>query len=177
MIDYQTTPKTADEKETLVAFLNNQRAILAWKLDGLSREDAVRPMVSSGTSLLGVVSHMATVELYWFGEIAAEGSYELTGEMAKWFGRIRERWESGEDDDAEFRVDAGETIEEIVEYYETAIGIANAIIEAQDLDHVGARDMHLRWILVHMIEETARHAGHADIVRELIDDTTGYLPD
>ena len=95
--------------------------------------------------------------------------------MAGWWQRIVDLWKSDEDPDADFRVEDDETVEQILEYYETAIGVANAIID--DLNHVGTRDMNLRWILVHMTEETARHAGHADIIRELIDGTTGYLPE
>lgn len=176
MIEFQSPPKSAEEKETLVAFLNSQRAILAWKLDGLSLEEATRPMVPSGTNLLGLVRHLACVELFWFGDVAAQGAYEVPGEMAAWWARIVELWKSEEDPDADFHVQEGETVAQILGYYETAIGVANDIIEAHDLEHIGGRERHLRWILVHMIEETARHAGHADIVRELIDDTTGYLP-
>ena len=177
MLEFESPPKEAGEKETLVAFLNSQRAILAWKVDGLSLEDAIRPMVASGTNLLGVIRHMAAVELYWFGDVAAGGDYDVPGETGAWWEQIKAAWQSGEDDDADFLVEPGETVEQVLGYYETAIGVASAVIDRLDLEDVVDGDRYLRWILVHMIEETARHAGHADIVRELIDDTTGYLPD
>jgi len=181
MLQVKSTPKRGSEKETLLGFLNNQRAILAWKASGLTLEEAGRPMVPSGTTLLGVVRHLASVELYWFGDIIADGDYEVPGEMAEWWRLLNDRWRSGEDPDADFRIEDGETVDLILEYYETAVGVANGIINRYDLDHVGKSDGRnppgsLRWVMVHMIEETARHAGHLDIIREQLDGSTGYMP-
>ncbi len=78
--------------------------------------------------MLGVIRHMACVELYWFGDIVASGDYEVPGEMAGWWQRIVDLWKSDEDPDADFRVEDDETVEQILEYYETAIGVANAMI-------------------------------------------------
>jgi hypothetical protein len=177
MLQVESTPKTAGEKETLLAFLNNQRAELAWKVRGLPLEEVKRPMVPSGTSLLGVARHMACVELYWFGDVIAGGDYEVPAELAPWWQLISEIWESGTDPDADFRILEGETVDQILGFYELAVGVANDIVARTDLDRVGSlRDVSLRWVLVHMIEETARHAGHADILREQLDGLTGYMP-
>lgn len=163
----RTTPKTGSEKETLLAFLDNNRAVMPWKLRGLSEEDARRPMVDSGTSALGIVKHLAWVEYWWF-------AFNFAGEEVDF------PW-SDDDPDADFRIEPDETIADIVALYEEAVAHSNAIIEAADLDDIAAKkgggvSRSLRWIMGHMVEETARHAGHADIVRELIDGTTGYMP-
>ena len=163
----RTTPKHGSEKETLLAFLDNNRAVMVWKLDGLSEGDARRPMVRSGTNMLGLVKHLAWVERWWF-------EYNFAGREVDF------PW-SDDDPDADFRVEDEETIADIVTLYELAVADSNQIIDRADLDDLSAvsRDgvsRSLRWIVGHMVEETARHAGHADIVRELIDDSTGYMP-
>lgn len=164
----RTTPKHGSEKETLLAFLDNNRAVMVWKLDGLSGGDARRPMVRSGTNMLGLVKHLAWVERWWF-------EYNFAGREVDF------PW-SDDDPDADFRVEDEETIADIVALYELAVADSNQIIDSADLDDLSvvSRDgvsRSLRWIVGHMVEETARHAGHADIVRELIDDNTGYMPE
>jgi uncharacterized damage-inducible protein DinB len=160
-------PYTSDEKESLHSFLDKQRDIMVWKLEGLSDEDLRRPMVPSGTNLIGLIKHLAAVEYGWFC---------LT------FGRETEPMPFEEDDeDADLRATPDESTEDLLAFYARAREAADAAISEIDLDTTGkswgsARTVSLRWVLLHMIEETARHAGHADIVRELIDNTTGYLP-
>ena len=166
-MEVRTTPKHGSEKETLAAFLDNNRAVMVWKLDGLSEQDARRPMVESGTNMLGLVKHLAWVERWWF-------EYNFAG------SEVDFPW-SDDDPDADFRVDDEETIGDIVALYEAAVADSNEIIDSAGLEDLAAvtRDgvsRSLRWIVGHMVEETARHAGHADIVRELIDDNTGYMP-
>ena len=172
MLPFQVAPTTADEMTTLQGMLDMQRSILLWKLDGVSEEDARRPLVSSGTSLLGVVKHMAWVEQWWFVEFIGGGSPDYP-------------W-SDDDPDADFRIEDGETIAGICDLYADSVSKANGVIaNAESLDVTGSlasgepdrQQRSLRWVLVHMIEETARHAGHLDIIRELIDDTTGYYPE
>lgn len=172
MLPFELAPTTTDEQTTLQAMLDMQRAIMLWKLGGVSEEDASRPLVSSGTSLLGVVKHMARVELWWFVEFIGGGSPDYPG--------------SPDDPEAEFRIEDGETIAGISKLYADSVAQADDVIaNAESLDVTGSlpsddpdrRHRSLRWVLVHMIEETARHAGHLDIVRELIDDTTGYYPE
>ncbi len=157
---------TAAEKESLQGFLDKQREVMLWKLEGLSDTDLRRPMTPSGTNLLGMVKHLAAVEYGWF---------------CSTFGRETEPLPFDEDDeDADLRVEPHETTEDIVAFYDRARAAADRVIADVDLDDTGTAwtgaAVSLRWVLLHLIEETARHAGHADIVRELIDGTTGYLP-
>ena len=110
---------------------------------------------------------MAWVERWWFCDFIGGQSPDYP-------------W-SDDDPDADFRIEPGETVDSIRDLYATAVGEANAVIDAaESLDITGKvrdRERSLRWVLVHMIEETARHAGHADIIREQIDGVTGYWPD
>jgi hypothetical protein len=164
----------SDAKSHLHRYLNTGRDSLLWKLDGLSEYDVRRPLTPTGTNLLGLVKHLASVEFGYFGETFGRPS----GEPLPWF-----------DEDAEPNADmwatADETREDIVGLYHRARTHADATIEALPLDAAGRvphwpspRDeVTLHQILVHMIAETHRHAGHADIVRELIDGTAGLRPD
>ena len=155
------------EKEVLLSFLDKQRNIFVWKLEGMSDEDLRRPMVPSGTNLLGMLKHLAGVEYGWF---------------LVHFGReVPEPLPFDDnDDEADMRVRPDETTQDILDYYARARAACDAVINELDLDAVGdkwgSRPANLRWVLLHMIEETARHCGHADIVRELIDSSVGYLP-
>ena len=117
--------------------------------------------------MLGLVKHLAWVERWWFEHVFGGKDVDFP-------------W-SDEDPDADFRVEPDETVADIVVLYEAAVATSNAIIAGADLDDTAKGDSgrgspSLRWIVGHMIEETARHAGHADIVRELVDGETGYLP-
>jgi len=151
----------ADEKTTLVLFLDYLRDRVAAKLDGLADHEAVTPGVPSGTSIGGLVKHMTGVELNWF-VWAYEGA-----DVPTWDHNAP----ATEDD----------TAEALIEAYRVAVERANAVVAAcDDLDRPGVRSLRdnvtapsMRWILVHMIEETARHAGHADILREQIDGAVG----
>jgi uncharacterized damage-inducible protein DinB len=155
--------ESTDERTMLVAFLDYLRDRMIAKLDGLDDEQVRRPMVPSGTSLLGLVKHLAVVELGWF-------VWSFQGEDFDVGPRGDDLAPAPED-----------TIEEVVKMYRSAIERAQAITSsAPDLDRKAVRSRRsghdtqsLRWILVHMIEETARHAGHADILREQIDGTIG----
>ncbi|SDM94269.1 Protein of unknown function [Streptomyces sp. cf386] len=156
-------PYAGAERETLHASLDQMRDAALWKLEGLDDEQLRRPMTPSGTSLLGLVKHLASVEYGWFVE-AFGGAVEPL-----WFDPYQ-----GED----MRADEDETTSQIVEFYGRARTAADRTITELPLDTVGRppwRDhsVTLRWVLVHMIEETARHAGHMDIVRELIDGMAG----
>jgi hypothetical protein len=156
-------PPTGDEKESLKAALDRHRAVVLWKIQGLSDEELRRPMTPSGTNLLGLVKHLAAVEYSWFC---------LT------FGRETEPLPFVEDDpEADLRVEPHETTEDIVAFYERARASADQAIGEIDLLDTGTAwdgdTVSMRWVLIHMVEETARHAGHFDIVRELIDGATG----
>ena len=157
---------SANERDMLKAVLDQQRAIMLWKLDGLGFEAATRPMTPTGTNLLGMVKHLAWVERGWFCEFIDDQKVDDPG--------------TPEDPDADFRIEPGDTIESVRALYVEAIGEADEVIEkAPSLDITGERrggPRSLRWVLAHMIEETARHAGQADIIREQIDGATGYYP-
>lgn len=158
-----------DEKAVLSHYLQRARDAMLWKLDGLSEYDIRRPMTPTGTNLLGLVKHLASVELEYFGACFGRPS----GESLPWFA-----------DDAEVNADMwaapGETREQITDLYRRAWAHADATIGALPLDARakvpwwGERgEPTLQHLLVHMIAETHRHAGHADIVREMIDGTAG----
>ncbi|MBO3747260.1 DinB family protein [Streptosporangiaceae bacterium NEAU-GS5] len=160
-------PFTGDEKESLHASLERHRDVVLWKLDGLSDEQVRRPMVPSGTNLLGLVKHLAAVEYSWFCET---------------FGRETEPLPFDDDDpDADLRVTPDETTAEVVAFYGRARAAADEVIRDLEVDTLGTAwfgdPVTLRWVLIHMIEETARHAGHMDILRELLDTTTGDHPE
>ena len=151
----------------LRSFLQQNRAVILFKLDGVDPEAAVRSPVDSGTTLLGIVKHLAWVERWWFCEFIGGQSPDYP-------------W-SEEDPDADFRVEPDDTLDSVRELYASAVAEANAVIDgAENLEVTGdgrGGERSLRWVLIHMIEETARHAGHMDIIREQVDGTLGYLPE
>lgn len=157
-------PKTAPERETLDAFMDYQRATLIHKLEGLTTEEASRRLVPSLTTLLGIVKHLAYVEAWWFQENFA--------------GRDQDYPWTDEDADADFRIEEDDTIESVLEMYRTKCEESRQTIAGASLDDVSQRAARgiprsLRWIMLHMIEETSRHLGQADILRELTDGATG----
>jgi uncharacterized damage-inducible protein DinB len=160
-------PYSGDEKQSMHVSLDRHRDVVVWKLRGLDDEQLRRPMTPSGTNLLGLVKHLASVEYGWFCET---------------FGRETEPLPFNEDDeDADMRVLPHETTEQILAFYARARAAADKVIEEVEIDGFGTAwhgaTVSMRWVLIHMIEETARHAGHMDILRELIDGTTGYHPE
>ncbi|QKW34823.1 DinB family protein [Actinomadura sp. NAK00032] len=159
----EQVPYTGGEKESLRAALDRHRDVVLWKLQGLDEEQVRRAMTPSGTSLLGLAKHLAAVEYSWFCET---------------FGRETEPLPFREDDpEADLRVEPGETTDGIVAFYGRARAASDRVIEELDLETRGTAwhgaTVTLRWVLIHMVEETARHAGHMDVVRELIDGATG----
>jgi uncharacterized damage-inducible protein DinB len=157
--------RTAGEKETLHAALARHRDVVLWKLEGLDEEQVRRPMTPSGTNLLGLVKHLASVEYSWFCSTFGRPSDAVPYDDA--------------DPEADMRAEPHETTQDLVAYYRRACAAADAVIDELDLDHVGTAwngdEVSLRWVLVHMIEDTVRHTGHMDILRELIDGTTGHI--
>jgi uncharacterized damage-inducible protein DinB len=162
-------PRKAGERETLEAFLDYYRETVLWKVSGMSDQDLRKVIVPSGWSPLGMVKHLAYVERNWF-------RVRLGGEEG-----LPVPW-TDEDPDADFRVEPEEATEDILAFYQNACGRSRSIAASISLDDLAVnwpadrppeKRPTLRWILVHMIEETARHAGHLDVVRELIDGSTG----
>jgi hypothetical protein len=161
-----------DPKETLHGYLRTSRESLLGKLDGLSEYDARRPLTPTGTNLLGLVKHVASVELGYFGEVFGRPS----GRDLPWFADDAEP-------DADLWATADEPIESVVELHRFSAAHSDATIDALPLDAPGSVPwwapepaVTLQRILVHMCVETARHAGHADILRELVDGAVGYRP-
>ena len=161
-------PFTGDEKTSLRVALDRHRDAILWKIDGLDDEQLRRVLTPSGTSLLGLVKHLAAVEYSWFCET---------------FGRETEPLPFDDDDpDADLRVEPDETTADIVAFYGRARAAADRVIDEVGLEETGTAwfgdPVTLRWVLIHLVEETARHAGHVDILRELIDGLTGdHRPD
>lgn len=155
------------EKESLHASLDRHRDIVLWKLDGLDDEQLRRPMVPSGTNLIGLVKHLASVEYMWFCGTFGRPSDEIP------FDR--------NDPNADMRAAPAESTDDIVAYYGRSRAAADAVLDELDLDATGkawsGETVSLRWVLIHMIEDTLRHAGHMDIVRELIDGQVGDYPE
>lgn len=161
----------SDPKEVLHRYLQVAREVLLWKLDGLSEYDIRRPMTPTGTNLLGLVKHVASVEAGYLGET---------------FGRPFEEPMPWYADDAEPNADmwatADESRDQIVGLYRRVWAHSDETISALSLDETGRvpwwpeerAEVSLHQILIHMIAETHRHAGHTDIVRELIDGRVGF---
>jgi uncharacterized damage-inducible protein DinB len=160
----------SDAKADLHRYLQAAREALLWKLEGISEYDARRPLVPTGTNLLGLVKHVASVEFGYFGETFGRPS----DEPLPWF-------EEGAEPNADMWATAGESRDQIVALYRRAWAHSDATIEVLALDSTGhvpwwpddRSEVTLHRILVHMLAETNRHAGHADIVRELIDSAAG----
>lgn len=160
-----------DPKDTLHRYLKVAREALLWKLDGLSDYDVRRPLVPTGTNLLGLVKHVASVEAGYFGEIFDRPFPEEIPWLA-----------DDAEDNADMWATADESRQSVVDLYGRVWQHTEATIAALDLDSPGVvpwwsperKNVTLHTILVHMIAETNRHAGHADILRELIDGSVGH---
>lgn len=156
-------------KEDLHAALRAGREAVVWKLDGLGEYDVRRPLLASGTNLLGLVKHLATVEVGYFGQA---------------FGRpFPERipWLDDADPEADLWAGPDESREGLVALYGRVRAHSDVTIATYDLDEIGEvahwpshrRHPTLATVLVHVVAETHRHAGHADAVRELVDGAAG----
>jgi len=158
----------SDPKADLRRYLQEERDALLWKLDGLSEYDIRRPMVPTGTNLLGLVKHVTSVEFGYFGDT---------------FGRPGEDqlpWDES-DPNSDMWATPAESREFITGLYRRAWAHSDATIDALGLEAIGhvpwwpagRNEVTLHRILVHVATETARHAGQADIIRELIDGAAG----
>jgi Protein of unknown function (DUF664) len=158
-------------KADLHGYLRGAREALVWKLDGLGEYDIRRPMTPTGTNLLGLVKHSAGSHVGYLGDV---------------FGRQHDIVLPWMADDAEPHADMwatpDESRQEIIELYRATWALADATIDGLPLDAPGTvpwwgdSRVTLHHVLVHLTAETQRHAGHADIIRELIDGSAGLLP-
>ena len=162
MTDVPRPPRSTDERELLDGYLDWYRAAVLRKLEGLDAPALQKQLLPSATTMYGVVKHLGYVEKWWFQSIL--------------LGREVDYPWTDEDPDAEFRPVPGETAGDLRAFYERACAESRAASAGLPLDTAAVgqgRDDALRRILLHMIEETARHAGHLDILRELTDGAVG----
>jgi uncharacterized damage-inducible protein DinB len=153
-------------------FLDAQRQRVFAILDGLPADALHRPVLLSGWTCLQLVNHLAAEERLWFRGIVAGEPVALP--------------ESDRDDSAEWHVDPGEPPAAVLERYGEEIRLADAVLDAVPFDAHPRRRFErwpdweirdVRWVVLHMIEETARHLGHLDAARELLDGRTGLAQD
>jgi hypothetical protein len=159
---------TAEERTQLESFLDFYRNTLLRKCEGLSDEQLKsHPVATSDLTLLGLIRHYAGVEQFWFEHIFAN-------ELSTWY------YDAANDPDVDFHDLDGISVEEALNNFHSSIATSKRITlgHADDmvaaLPHPMGYQVNLRWIYIHLIEEYARHAGHADLLRELIDGTVGY---
>jgi len=166
-------PVAADEAATLVGFLEYQRATLAWKTGGLDADGLSATVAVSTMTLGGILKHLAFVEDHWF-------SRSLGGlEPGPPWNAVD--WDA--DPDWEWHSAANDTPEQLVAVWEQAVARSRAAVAGAlsdgGLDQLAkrrwpdGRSPNLRWIICHMVEEYARHNGHADLLRESVDGATG----
>jgi hypothetical protein len=159
-------------KAYLHSDLREIREAMLWKLEGLSEYDIRRPLTSTGTNLLGLIKHLSISEARYFGDV-----------FARPFPERLPRWDDPEARGTDLWVTEHETRDEIVDRYRRVWELSDATITALPIDAPGhvpwwpRPDVKLFNVMVHILTETSRHAGHADILREQLDGMTGSLPD
>lgn len=163
-------PRAQNEPDTLRAFLDFYRTVLARKAAGLSDEQLNTTLAPSPLTIGGLVYHMAMVEDSWFADRFANNGAPEPWASAPW----------DDDNDWEFTAAKERTGEQILAQFTESVGRSREVVASADsLEQLSAlggpsnTPWNLRWILVHMIEEYARHCGHADLIRESIDGVTG----
>jgi Protein of unknown function (DUF664) len=159
-------PRTGDERAMLGSFLEYFRSVLLRKVSGLTTEQSQRLVPPSTIHLHGLVRHLAFVEQYWFENIFAGSDEEF-------------HWDDPTDDDRDFHPLPNDELSSDLSVFLTQVERSRQIVSsAGSLDQLGHKlragePVSLRWIMIHMIEEYARHCGHADFLREAIDGVTG----
>jgi len=170
-------PIAADETATLLGYLDYQRATLEWKTRNLDRTGLSRTVASSTMTLAGLLKHMAFVEDHWFGGMLHDLPRMSPWSEVDWAATPDWEWESAVSDAPDaVRAQWNTSVERSREAVRTVLALADG---ADPLGGLAKRAWpngerpSLRWILVHMIEEYARHNGHADLLREAFDGETG----
>ena len=161
-----------EHKQRLHDYLTKTREAVIWKAEGLSEYDVRRPLTRTGTNLLGLIKHLSVGEAWYFGQV-----------FDRPFEPHLPWWDDDAPEGADMWVTASESRQNILETYRAAIAHADETIRSLDIDAPG----HVPWwprpnvtlhaVLVHVLAETARHAGHADILREQLDGSTGMRAD
>lgn len=154
---------TSGERAVLEGFLDLYRDVVVRKISGVSEGGLRRRLVPSATTLGGIVKHLRWVEVGWFHQVLGAAS----GDNRR-----------PHDRESEFLVEPDDTVASLIEDYRAACSTSRAMAAEHDIDdtvpHHHMDAVSLRWLYVHMIEETARHAGQLDILREQIDGSTGF---
>lgn len=166
-------PLAADETSTLLGFLDFQRATLTWKCSGLDASGLRATVAASSMTLGGILKHLALVEDIWFSQALHNREAHPPFDTVDWKANPDWDWDSAADD----------APDDLISLWEDAVARSRTLVEVAladgGLDRIAARTRpdvrapSLRWILVHMIEEYARHNGHADLLRESVDGLTG----
>lgn len=166
-------PLRADEVTALRGFLNYQRDTFRWKCSGLTQQQLAQPHPPSSMTLGGMMKHLALNEVGWFGQTLAGQPYPAPFDAVDWDA----------DPDWEWHTAADDSPQELRDIFDACVGQADAAIDEAlsrgGLDAISDREsardgaFSLRWILLHMLEEYARHNGQADLIRESIDGMTG----
>lgn len=157
-------PAGGTERETLLGYLSRQRELVSWKLDGLSDEAARSVATSTGLTIHGLVRHLENVERWWLRDV-------LLGEQG-----LAYDW-TDDDEDGDLHVADDVRLLDLLESYRAETVRCDRAIADLDLDAVSARrDRSLRWIVLHLVEETSRHLGHLDLLCELAGGRLGEEP-
>ena len=158
-------PHATEEREVLLGFLQHQRKLVVWKVRGLDDDRARLVSTSSGLTIHGIVRHLTDVERSWVRRwFAGQEGLPVEGRTPGWVGGLDAR------PDDQIEVLVGDYLEEL--------GLGDQVVSTHTLDDLGANvPKNLRWVLHHLIEETARHLGHLDLLCELADGRTGRQPD
>ncbi|MBO0846303.1 MAG: DinB family protein [Nocardioides sp.] len=166
-------PIRADEVTALRGFLDYHRDTFRWKCAGLTQEQLARSLPPSAMTLGGMMKHLALVEVGWFGHTLADQPYPPPFDVIDWDADPDWDWHSARDDDP---VGLRDLFDDCVRRADAAIdeALARGGLDAESVQESRTEGaFRLRWIMLHMIEEYARHNGHADLIRESIDGETG----
>lgn len=167
-------PLDADEPTTLVAFLDYHRDTLRQKTEGLTAEQLAQPLAPSSLTLGGLLKHVALNEASWFGEVLHGRPLPEPWASADWDAdRDWELTSARDDSPEELRRLLDESVEQARRDIDAALAVSGLEFRSATLSRKENRQFTLRWILLHMIEEYARHNGHADFLREAVDGVTG----
>ncbi|WP_029088436.1 DinB family protein [Brevibacterium album] len=173
--DRPEPPHSADELGTLLGFLDFLRASLAWKTDGLSTEELRLTLPPSDLTLGGMLAHMSFVEDFWFAHTAAEAPMPEPWASTDWAADEDADWHLVRTADAAALRDLwkASTARSRAQTERMTAGDAVAALGQTHPAWGGRAQVSLRWILTHMVEEYARHLGHADLIRQSVDGLTG----
>lgn len=166
--DPSAAPYSGDERVVVAWMLDYQRYVLLRKLDGINDEQARRTVTAGDLTMLGLARHLAFVEQFWFGHIFLDA----VGRSEDWL------YDDTDDPDIDLHPGAQDSLAEAIDQLHTQIRRARGLVNSTPFDSVavngrGELSINLRWILVHLAQEYARHCGHADLIREAVDGRTG----